>query len=253
MLLFLFASLQSIGVFPHGGSHEPSGSGNKVSIHMDEQLWFGYFQQGRLHKNWGYWLDLHHRTKNDFAKNLHMEIIRFGGTWYAKDNLRLTVGYAYVPQFPSLTNMEFIRQEHRPWQQLQFVYSSKNFRAMHLLRSEQRLIEKTSGETIADGYVFRQRFRYNYMLIWIFKKKEFKQGSWGAVLNNEVFINAYSSDKVKVFDQNRAFAGFCYQITNVLQLQMGYLNVFLLTPKRKEMAHGIRLFAYHTIDWRKKK
>lgn len=219
----------------------------------DKQLWFAYFQQGRLHKHWGYWFDFHHRTKNDFAKNFHTNIVRFGATWHAKDNLRVTLGYAYVAHFPSLTNMSFVRHEQRPWQQVQYVYSSKNFRAVHALRSEQRFLPNVNGETVTSGYTFRQRIRYNYMLTWIFKKKEFKQGSWGVVLNNEVFINAYSSDKVKVFDQNRAFAGFCYHVTDAVQLQLGYLNVFSFTPKGNELVHGIRLFAFHTIDWRKKK
>lgn len=220
----------------------------------DEQLWFGYMHQGRVAKRWGYWVDIHHRLKNDFAKNLHMEIIRLGGTWFAKDNLRLTLGYAYVPQFPSVTNMEFVRQEQRPWQQVQYIYgSSKRFRAVHQLRSEQRFLPKINGESIVPGYHFRQRFRYNYMVVFLFNKKEFKQGSFGLVLNDEVFVNAYSSDKVKAFDQNRGFAGLCYQLTDALQLQLGYLNVFSFTPKGNEVVHGIRLFAFHTIDWRKKK
>src|SRR5687767_4814099 len=97
----------------------------------DKQLWFGYFQQGRVHKHWGYWIDIHHRMKNDFAKNFHQDLFRFGATWYAKDNLRVTLGYCYVAHFPSLDNMSFVRSEHRPWQQLQYFYQSKNFRAIH--------------------------------------------------------------------------------------------------------------------------
>ncbi|MES2620629.1 MAG: DUF2490 domain-containing protein [Bacteroidota bacterium] len=219
----------------------------------DKQLWFGYMHQGRVARHWGYWVDIHHRLKNDFAKNLHTDIVRVGATWFAKDNLRVTVGYAYAAHFPSLTNMSFVRSEQRPWQQVQYIHSSKHFRAAHQLRSEQRFLPKTSGENILAGHHFRQRFRYNYMVVFLFNHKEFKQGSVGLVLNDEVFVNAYSSDKVKAFDQNRAFAGLCYQLTDALQLQLGYLNVFSFTPKGNEIAHGIRLFAFHTIDWRKKK
>jgi hypothetical protein len=220
---------------------------------IDKQLWFGYFQQGRLHKNWGYWLDLQHRLKNDFATNFHQELVRVGATWYAKDNLRLTVGHVYSCFFPSLTNPKFVRSEHRPWQHLQYVYSSKNFRATHALRSEQRFLQKVNGETIADGYVFRLRLRYSYSLAWSLGKKQFRQGSWGIVLTDEVMINAYSNDKSKLFDQNRASAAIAYHITDEIQVHLGYMNLFALTSKGSEMDHCIRVLAYHTIDWRKKK
>lgn len=219
----------------------------------DNQLWFGFIHQGRLHKHWGYWLDIHHRTKNEFMKNLHTEIFRFGGTYFYNNDLRFTIGYAGIIQFPSLTNQNFLKPEHRAWQQIFFTYTNKNFRVIQYLRSEQRFIHKTAGEKLVDGYVFRQRFRYNVMFIVLFNKKEFKAGSVGLVLNDEVFVNAYSEDKVKSFDQNRAFGGLCYQLNNSTQLQLGYLNVFAFTPKGNEMVHGIRLFAFHNIDWRKKK
>jgi hypothetical protein len=91
------------------------------------------------------------------------------------------------------------------------------------------------------------------MVVFVLNKKQFKQGSWGISLSNEVFINAYSSDKAKIFDQNRAVAAFTYNITDQLQLQLGYMNIFAFTPKGNEMTHAIRLFAFHTIDWRTKK
>jgi hypothetical protein len=36
----------------------------------DKQLWFGFNHQGRLAKHWGYWIDIQHRTRNNFAENL---------------------------------------------------------------------------------------------------------------------------------------------------------------------------------------
>ncbi|MCW5907853.1 MAG: DUF2490 domain-containing protein [Chitinophagales bacterium] len=218
----------------------------------DKQLWFGFIQQARVTKHWGYWLDIHHRTKNDFTNNLHVELVRAGGTYFINDHFRVTVGYAYAAQFPSLTNQSFVRQEHRPWQQFAYTQTFKKIRVVSRLRSEQRLIEKTNGERIAEGYHFRQRFRVNAMVVFALCKNEFKKGGWGLVLHNEFFVNAYSTDKVNAYDQNRAFAGISYNITNQLQLHFGYMNLFAKTPKGDEVIHAIRLFAFHAIDFRKK-
>ena len=73
------------------------------------------------------------------------------------------------------------------------------------------------------------------------------------MLSDEVFVNAYSADKVKAFDQNRAFAGLCYNLSDEIQVLFGYQNVFLFTTKGKELVHALRLGINHTIDWRKKK
>lgn len=220
----------------------------------DRQLWFGYVHQGRVTKHWGYWVDIHHRTKNNFLTNLHTELLRAGATYFINDQWRVTVGYAFVTQFPSVTNQSFVRLEHRPWQQVFHTFTKGRYRMVQYLRNEQRLIQKTTGETVVGGYVFRNRIRYSIMGLLLFNKtKAFKQGSLGLVLADEVFVNAYSSDKVHWYDQNRATAGLFYNITDALQLQLGYLNVFSKTPKGNEMVHGVRLFAFHTIDWRKKK
>ncbi|MBP6732770.1 MAG: DUF2490 domain-containing protein [Chitinophagales bacterium] len=220
----------------------------------DQQLWFALVQQGRITKHWGYFLDIQHRTKNQFLNNLHTELFRVGATYYVNNDLRVTAGYAFVLGFPSLNNQSFFRPEHRPWQQVFHVYTNhaKNLRLINYLRTEQRLLRKTAGETLAEGHIFRLRFRYSIMMVALFNKKEFKQGSVGLVLNDEVFVTAYSADKVKAFDQNRAFAGLAYNITDALQLHAGYLNIFAFTPKGNEIVHGIRVTAFHNISWAKK-
>ncbi|MCW5909222.1 MAG: DUF2490 domain-containing protein [Chitinophagales bacterium] len=222
-----------------------------VTANTDKQLWFGYIHQGRITPHWGYWVDIHHRTKNEFSKNLHTEIFRFGATYFLDNDWRFTAGYAGVLHFPSVSNQRFMRPEHRPWQQVFYTHTHKNFRTANYIRSEQRLLQNTAAEKLADGFVFRQRFRLSAMFIFCINKKQFKEGSWGVVLNNEVFLNAYASDKAKLYDQNRAFAGLTYNINAALHLQLGYLNVYSLIGTRKETVHGIRLSAFHNFTFTK--
>jgi hypothetical protein len=225
----------------------------QLRANVDKQLWIGYIHQGRISNKWGYWLDVHHRTKNNFLQNLHTDIVRVGGTYFINDHLRVTLGYAFIIQFPSLTNQGFVRPEHRPWQQIFYTINHKRIRFIQYVRSEQRFINKTEGETLVDGFHFRQRFRYNAMLITVLTKNGFKQGAVGLVLNDEVMVNAYSTDKVKAYDQNRAFAGLSFNITDALQLHAGYMNIYAFTPKGPEIVHAIRLFLMHSHDFRKKK
>src|SRR5436190_23960690 len=85
-----------------------------------EQLWFGYFNQTRFSNKWGMWADLHLRTKEDFFTNFSQSIIRLGLTYYLKDEVKVTVGYAYVNHFPADNHKNISQPEHRPWQQLQW-------------------------------------------------------------------------------------------------------------------------------------
>lgn len=47
-----------------------------------QQLWFGYFNQTRVTKNWGLWTDLQLRTKEDFANKFSQAAVRVGVIYY---------------------------------------------------------------------------------------------------------------------------------------------------------------------------
>src|SRR5882757_67700 len=80
-----------------------------------QQLWFAYFNQTRFNDKWGMWLDLHLRTKEDFVNNLSQSIVRLGLTYYVSDATKLTVGYAYVNNFPGDNHKKISQTEHRLW------------------------------------------------------------------------------------------------------------------------------------------
>jgi hypothetical protein len=226
-------------------------SGN-VLCNTDRQLWFSFSHQGRVSKDWGYWFTLQHRTKNNFASNLYVDLTGLGATYFATDNLRVSAGYAFGLLFPSVTNQSFFRDEHRSWQMVSYSYVSHRLRLTQMARSEQRFIKSATGEYLKRGYSLRQRFGYSVTLCIMVNNKQYRQGSYGGVLNEEILANAYAADHANRFDQNRAFAGMFYQLTNGLQLQLGYLNVVAATPKGYDVVHAIRMAVFQTIDCRKK-
>jgi hypothetical protein len=71
----------------------------KTTEHIN-RIWLGYLTQTRFSDHWGMWADFHLRTKENFVEGLSQSIIRLGATYYITDNTKLTLGYAYVNDFP---------------------------------------------------------------------------------------------------------------------------------------------------------
>ena len=219
-----------------------------------EQAWAAYFNQTRFSNKWGMWLDAQLRTKDDFFNGLSQSLVRPGVTYYVNDNVRLTAGYAHFWFYPADNHNKITQPEHRLWQQVQWFTKYKRNRTIQALRLEERYRRKILNDsTLASGYTFNYRLRYNFS--WqIPLSKEIKKGSWALVLNNEVFVNFGKQITYNYFDQNRFFTGFAYNTTPTSYLQFGYMNIFQqLASGNSYRSTSIARVAYlHNLDLRKK-
>jgi hypothetical protein len=219
-----------------------------------QQVWLGYFNQTRLSNKWGVWTDLHLRTKEEFFTNFSQAIIRAGLTYYITDDAKLTVGYAFVNHFPAENHKSISQPEHRPWQQLQWHSRFTKLRVMQWFRLEERWRRKIlNDETLANGYSFNFRARYNILAQFPLSKKRFQPGTFSFVVNDEVHVNFGKQIVNNYFDQNRFFVGFHYHVNKHDNLQFGYMNVFqqLAAGNRYRSNHVGRVFYFHNLDWRK--
>lgn len=223
------------------------------SAETDYQLWQAYVQQARVSNKAGYWVDINFRTRNHFADNFNTMLFRVGGTYFVKDNVRLTAGYVYAMHFSSLEDQSFYKQEHRPWLNIQYVQNVSRYKFQTALRLEERFIQKSKGAKILEGYESRTRVRLSAGISVQLNKKKLPIGNILFVLNEEAMINAHSTDNAKIFDQNRAFCGFGFQIAEPFQLQLGYMHLYLATTKGYDHVHAIRVNFIHNLDFRKKK
>lgn len=226
----------------------------KQTEHVN-QLWLGYFNQTRFSNKWGGWADLQLRTKENFVSDLSVSIVRLGLTHYLNDNTKLTAGYAYVTHFPSANNKNISQPEHRPWQQIQWHTKYPKLRLMQWLRLEERFRRKiASDSTLASGYNFNWKLRYNFFMAIPLSKKPFAPNTFSAVVNNEVHVNFGKNIVYNYFDQNRFFLGFAYHTNALDNLQFGYMNVFLQTAagNKYRSINTFRLFYFHNLDLRKK-
>lgn len=218
------------------------------------QTWFGYFNQTRFSNKWGVWTDMHLRTKEDFVSDFSQSILRLGLTYYLNDDTKLTAGYAYVSHYPAENHKNVTMPEHRAWQQLQWHSRYPKLRMMQWLRLEERFRRKIlNHDTLAAGYNFNYRARYNFFLMFPLNKKRFQSQTLSLVLNEEVHINFGKQVVYNYFDQNRVFLGLAYHVNRHDNLQFGYMNVFqqLTAGNRYRILHAARIFYFHNLDLRR--
>jgi Protein of unknown function (DUF2490) len=220
-----------------------------------EQIWLGYFNQTRLSDKWGFWVDAHVRTKDDFIDSLSQFIIRPGITYYLADKTKLTLGYAYINHFPADSHPETSQPEHRIWQQIQWHNNYEGIKLMQWVRLEERYRRKIKdADELAEGYNFNFRARFNIMMQVALGKKKFEKGSWAWVVNDELMVNFGRQIVYNYFDQNRFFTGFHYYVSKHNFLQFGYMNVFqqLSSGNKYRVLHTARVFFIQNLDLREK-
>jgi hypothetical protein len=222
-------------------------------IHEREQLWLGYFNQTRLSNKWGLWLDVHYRMTDNFVQTPFQLLIRPAVTYFIKDNLRVNVGYAHVNHFPP-EGMNTTRIEHRAWQQIWWNQKYPGLSTLQWLRLEQRFNEKVVNDEKVGGFNYTFRVRYNFSFFIPLKGKEIVAKTPFAAIIDEVFLNFGDKVVYNTFDQNRFFAGFGYQFTSHLNAQFGYMNIYQQEASGNNYysTHAIRLFVFHTLDFRNK-
>jgi hypothetical protein len=224
-------------------------------VQSHEQVWFGYNNQTRISKKWGIWLDGNLRTRKDYFTNFYQGVLRTGIMYYLNDAARITAGYAWINYFPDDGHSAVSRPEHRPWQQIQWQTQYPKSSLSHRLRLEERYRRKILNDsTLADGYNFNFRVRYNLVFQVPLSKRGIAPNTISFVTSDEVMVNFGREIVYNYFDQNRFFVGFGYHPNTTDQLQVGYLNIFQqqAAGNRYRNAHVVRIFYFHNIDLRKK-
>lgn len=221
-----------------------------------QQVWASYSNQTRFSDKWAMWADFQLRTKDDLFSGLSVGIVRIGLTYYVRDNVRLTAGYAFVNFFPADIHPGISQPEHRPWQQLQWVTAYPRLRLMQGIRLEERFRRRIKdSDELAGGYDFNYRLRYNFLLSVPLSRKASERNTFSFVVNDEVHVNMGKKIVYNYFDQNRFFAGFAYHVNKHDNLQFGYLNVFqqLASGNNYLNIHAMKVSYFHNLDLRKDK
>ncbi|MGL5888622.1 MAG: DUF2490 domain-containing protein [Bacteroidia bacterium] len=183
-------------------------------------------------------------------------LFRIGLEYKLSENAIVTAGYCYVytdsyGKQPAVIPFN----EHRGWEQLLLLHKVGRVGIQHRYRLENRWIERYDAASQSNKVIYTNRFRYRAQFTVPLNKPDMAQGTFFAVLNDELWVNFGKEIRFNVFDQNRAYAGFGYQINKYCNVQLGYLNqlIFKSDGVRVENNHTLQLAFFCNLDFRKTK
>ena len=219
---------------------------NDHFLERDLGVWFGLYTTYWLSKKWGYYGEYHVR-RTEFLDNMSKLYLRLGANYKVDSHLRLTFGvvnrYTWSDN-PELATEEKLVPEFRFWEQLLFKMSYFGIRLYHQLRVEQRWKRSTSN--LDPTYYYYNRFRYKFLGYVPVVGRLTDKNSFYLCFYNEIFMQAGEKVEFNYFEDNRAYLGMAYGITDDIQLHFGYMKSFGQLDEFTFRNHDIfRLSLYH--------
>ncbi len=220
-------------------------------VNSSVQVWTAFYHQSRLSTKWGIWFDGQFR-RTDFLNRWATIILRPGVVYHLSDDARLVGGYAYARFYPGESGGD-VQPEHRFWQQINWEGKLGKVATNQWVRVEERFRRKLVQNELTDGYMYNWRFRCMVSGQIPLKGDKVKPGAPGLLLQDEIWLNAGRQITYNYFDQNRLFLGLVVPFSEQLRMQIGYQHVFQQQASGYEFEdkHTLRLFVYHTLDFRK--
>lgn len=201
---------------------------------IDDQIHGWLVYQGNHHLSTKF--DLHTeyqwRRANGFS-DWQQSLARVGLDYKLNQSVTFSGGYAWVLSYPYGSQpIPSQTIEHRLWQQVILKQPIGNFQVQHRYRLEQRWIDNQ----------FKQRMRYRAQVLIPLQKSfvDKKQGLFMNV-NDEVFLGFGKGIGKNILDQNRFIGAVGYQFNKDFQIQMGYLNQFVIKTD------GLHMERNHTL------
>lgn len=201
---------------------------------IDDQVHGWLVYQGNHHLSTKF--DLHTeyqwRRADGFA-DWQQSLARVGLDYKLNTNCSFSGGYAWVLSYPYGSQpIPSQTIEHRLWQQVILKQPIGNFQVQHRYRLEQRWIDTQ----------FKQRFRYRAQVLLPLEKSYIDQKKGFFMnINDEVFLGFGQGIGKNILDQNRFIGAVGYQFNKDFQVQMGYLNQFVIKTD------GLHMERNHTL------
>ncbi|MFO0494692.1 MAG: DUF2490 domain-containing protein [Flavobacteriia bacterium] len=135
---------------------------------------------------------------------------------------------------------------------------SGRFDFQHRYRLENRFIENwakgSDGVYAMDGFVFRQRARYRFLVTVPLNRKE--------MVNNTLFFSTYDEPFLgfgkgigkNILDQNRLYFALGWRFNSNCNFQLGYMNQYVVKKDgiQVERNHTLQIGFTYNLDLRKK-
>ena len=227
-------------------------------IANQENAWLMYVGNHRISQCLGLHTEYQFR-RSDMFQYWQQSLLRLGVDYHLKSGEQFTAGYAWIKSYPyGEQPIAHINNEHRIWQQ--FITKSNFYRIelQHRYRLEQRFIENwntsVEGAHSLMGHLYRQRARYRFQITIPLSKREMSDNTLFCVINDEVFLGFGKGIGKNVLDQNRFFTALGWRINAACNIQLGYLNQYIIKNDgiNAERNHTLQITVVYNLDCRKK-
>jgi len=236
----------------------PLQSSAQKEIANQENAWLMYFGNHRISDRWGLHTEYQWR-RADMFEHWQQSLLRLGVDYFAKNGVQYTAGYAWIRSFRYGDQpIAHSNNENRIWQQI--ITKSKHGRVdvQNRYRLEQRFIENwvkdAEGVYTKDGYYFRQRARYRLLLTIPLSRKEMTDNTLFFAAYDESFLGFGKGIAKNILDQNRLYAALGWRFKAACNIQLGYLNQYIVKKDgvQAERNHTLQAALTYNIDFRKK-
>jgi hypothetical protein len=177
-------------------------------------------------------LELQHRRQNDFVSNnlFDKNLMYTFRTWiYYKQNKNVV--YAISP-FAYFSNYKIIQEESdavaKPTNEYRFTASIE---LQYQLATKFYVVDRTAIEyRVFEGSIenttrLRNRlaFRYDF------------NSRYNLAIGDEILVNTTGTDAQHMFDHNRAFSNFSYNLNSAVKFDIGYIYISRLTKSNIDL------------------
>lgn len=211
--------------------------------------WYTYTGNHRLSEQWGVHTEYQWR-RHDWISKWQQSLLRLGLDYYFSDDNRVSAGYVWLIHFPYGEQPdEEQTTEHRIWEQWQFQHKIGKLELQHRYRLEQRFLEEPEEKE----RVLRNRIRYRAMVTLPLNKQELEANTLFISANVEPFLNFGKGVEMNILDQNRLYVGLGYQFSENGDLQVGYLNQYIVKEDgvQRENNNTLQVAVRYDLDFRK--
>ena len=236
----------------------PLQSAAQKEIANQENAWLMYFGNHRISDRWGLHTEYQWR-RADMVENWQQSLLRLGVDYYAKNGVQYTAGYGWIRSFRYGDQpIVHSNNEHRIWQQIATKSKVGRVDVQHRYRLEQRFIENwvknAEGLYAQDGFFFRQRVRYRLLLTVPLSRKEMADNTLFFAAYDEPFLGFGRGIAKNILDQNRLYVALGWRFNPECNVQLGYLNQYIVKKDgiQAERNHTLQAALTYNIDLRKK-
>jgi hypothetical protein len=229
------------------------------TISNQNHAWVSYLGNHKITNKFGTHTEYQWRRADGF-NHWQQSLARIGLDYYVNPNLSATAGYGWIITYP-YGDQPVLHQfnESRIWEQVNAKAKYGRVELQHRYRLEQRFMENyvknTDGSITKGENIFRQRVRYRAMVTVPISRKEMLDNTLFLNVNNEVFIGFGKGIGKNILDQNRFNLALGWRFNKDFNIQIGYLNQFLIKSDGVKMERNNTLLVstVYNLDFREMK